>query len=68
LKTPTPHCPPRHAEQLTHAQIRRAIKRFVTTARRYRTIDIQAGEHTITAADPMPDDLQAALDAIHGTH
>jgi hypothetical protein len=45
-----------------------SIKRFVTTARRYRTIDIQAGEHTITAADPVPDDLQAALDAIHGTH
>jgi hypothetical protein len=44
------------------------IKRFVTTARRYRTIHIQAGEHTITAADPLPDDLQAALDAIHGTH
>jgi hypothetical protein len=45
-----------------------SIKRFVTTARRYRTIDIQAGEHTITAADPVPDDLQTALDAIHGTH
>ncbi|TCB94435.1 IS1634 family transposase [Micromonospora zingiberis] len=45
-----------------------SIKRFVTTARRYRTIQIQAGEHTITAADPLPDDLHAALDAIHGTH
>lgn len=44
------------------------IKRFVTTARRYRTIQIQAGEHTITAADPLPEDLQAALDTIHGTH
>ena len=44
------------------------IKRFVTTARRYRTIQIQAGEHTITAADPVPEDLQAALDTIHGTH
>ncbi|WP_407567276.1 IS1634 family transposase [Polymorphospora sp. A560] len=44
------------------------IKRFVTTARRYRTIQIQAGEHTITAADPLPNDLQTALDAIHGTH
>jgi transposase len=31
-----------------------SIKRFVTTARRYRTIQIQAGEHTITAADPLP--------------
>jgi hypothetical protein len=45
-----------------------SIKRFVTTARRYRTIQIQAGEHTITAADPVPDDLQTALDTIHGTH
>jgi hypothetical protein len=31
-------------------------------------IQIQAGEHTITAADPVPDDLQTALDTIHGTH
>jgi hypothetical protein len=45
-----------------------SIKRFVTTTRRYRTIQLQAGEHTITAADPLPDDLQAALDTIHGTH
>jgi Transposase DDE domain len=45
-----------------------SIKRFVTTARRYRTIQIQAGDHTITAADPIPADLHAAIDAIHGTH
>jgi hypothetical protein len=45
-----------------------SIKRFVTTARRYRTIQIQAAGHTITAADPVPDDLQAALDAIHATN
>ena len=45
-----------------------SIKKFVRTARRYRTIEIQAGDHTITAADPLPDDLQTALDAIHGTH
>jgi transposase len=45
-----------------------SIKRFVTTARRYRTIQIQAGKHTITAADPIPDELQAALDVINGTH
>ena len=39
--------------------------------RRYRTIEIQAGAHTITAADPLPDDLRHALDRIHdhrGTH
>lgn len=45
-----------------------SIKRFVTTVRRYRTIQIQAGEHTITAVDPLPEDLYTALDAIHGTH
>jgi transposase len=45
-----------------------SIRRFVTTARRHRTITIQAGQNTITAADPIPDDLRAALNAIHGTH
>ena len=42
------------------------IRKFVKTARRYRTIQIQAGQHTVTAADPLPDDLQAAIDKIHG--
>jgi transposase len=42
-----------------------SIKKFVRTARRYRTIQIQAGNHTITAADPLPDDLRDALDRIH---
>ena len=41
-----------------------SIKKFVRTARRYRTITIQAGPHTITAADPVPDDLRAALTKI----
>ena len=36
------------------------------TARRYRTIEIQAGRQSITAADPLPDDLRQALDRIHG--
>jgi hypothetical protein len=31
-----------------------SIKKFVRTARRYRTIEIQAGTHTITAATPYP--------------
>jgi len=31
-----------------------SIRRFVKTARRYRTIHIQAGDHVITAADPLP--------------
>jgi hypothetical protein len=30
------------------------VRKFVRTARRYRTIEIQAGPHTITAADPSP--------------
>ena len=31
-----------------------SIKRFVCTARRYGTIEIQAGNHIITAAGPCP--------------
>jgi hypothetical protein len=42
-----------------------SIRKFVRTARRYRTIEIQAGAHTITAADPLPDDLHRALNHIH---
>jgi transposase len=44
-----------------------SIRKFVRTARRYRTITIQAGAHTITAADPVPDDLQTALNEISNT-
>jgi Transposase DDE domain len=43
-----------------------SIRKFVRTARRYRTIQIQAGPRTITAADPLTDDLRQALDHIHG--
>jgi hypothetical protein len=43
-----------------------SIRKFVKTARRYRTIQIRAGTHTITAADPIPDDLRHALDQVHG--
>ena len=42
-----------------------SIRRFVRTARRYKTIEIQAGEHTVTAADPVPADLAQALSEIH---
>jgi hypothetical protein len=42
-----------------------SIKKFVGTARRYRTITIQAGKHTLTAADPIPEDLAEALATIH---
>jgi hypothetical protein len=43
-----------------------SIRRFARTARRYRTIQIQAGPHIITAADPLPDDLRQALESITG--
>lgn len=45
-----------------------SISRFIKTARRYRTLTIQAGTHTITAADPLPDDLSQALRAISTAH
>jgi hypothetical protein len=41
-----------------------SIKKFIKTVRRYRTIHIQAGEHVITAADPLPDDIHQILEAI----
>jgi hypothetical protein len=41
-----------------------SIRKFVKTARRYRTIQIQAGDHLITAADPLPGDLRQAIAAI----
>src|SRR6185437_15136369 len=42
-----------------------SIRRFVRTARRYRTVQIRAGQQLITAADPLPADLQTALADIH---
>ena len=41
-------------------------RKFVRTARRYCTIEIQAGAHTVTAVGPIPADLRDALDHIHG--
>ena len=38
-----------------------SIKRFVRTARRYRTIEIRAGQHILTAEDPLPADLREIL-------
>jgi transposase len=42
-----------------------SIRKFVKTARRYRTIHIQAGPHVITAADPLPGELRQAIEAIN---
>jgi hypothetical protein len=41
-----------------------SIRKFVKTIRRYRTINIELGDHTVTAADPLPDDVDAILEAI----
>lgn len=43
-----------------------SIKKFVRTARRYRTVTIRVDDHTLTAADLLPADLRDALTAIHG--
>jgi len=44
-----------------------SIRKFVRTARRYRTITSQAGPHIMTAANPVPDDLRTALTKINNT-
>jgi hypothetical protein len=45
------------------------IKKFVRTLRRYRTTKINTGSHTLTAEDPLPDDVRQALATIHhGAH
>jgi len=41
-----------------------SIRRFVRTARRYRTVHIRAGQHLLTAEDPLPEDLRDALEMI----
>ena len=38
-----------------------SIRRFVRTARRYRTVQIRAGNQLLAAEDPIPDDLRDAL-------
>ena len=41
-----------------------SIKKLVQTLRRYHTIQIQAGDHVVTAADPLPDDALHAFTKI----
>lgn len=53
----------RHVETTTGM----SIKKFVRTTRRYREVIIQAGDQLITAADPLPADLAAAIRAIDST-
>ena len=45
-----------------------SIKKFVRTARRYRTVQIKAGRQTLTAEEPLPDDLREALTKISNGH
>ncbi|WP_290514622.1 IS1634 family transposase [Aeromicrobium sp.] len=42
-----------------------SIKKFVRTTRRYRTVQIRAGNQIITAADPLPTELRDALALIN---
>ena len=42
-----------------------SIRKFVRTARRYRTVQIRAGSQLLTAADPIPPELRDALAAIN---
>jgi len=41
------------------------ISRFVMTLRRYRQVTINTGHHTLTAEQPIPDDIRTALNKIH---
>jgi hypothetical protein len=45
-----------------------SIKKFIHTARRYRTVEIKAGPQILTADEPLPDDLRHALAAIGSDH
>jgi hypothetical protein len=41
-----------------------SIRRFVRTARRYRTVQIRAGQQILTAEDPLTTELREALASI----
>ena len=41
-----------------------SIRRFVRTARRYRTVQIRAGKQILTAEDPLTAELREALASI----
>ena len=43
-----------------------STKKLITALRRYHTIDIQAGDQIVTAEDPLPDDIRAVIDRLHG--
>jgi transposase len=43
-----------------------SIKTLVTALRRYRSIDLQVGDQTVTAADPLSADIRTVLDRLYG--
>ncbi|SMO55614.1 hypothetical protein [Propioniciclava tarda] len=43
----------------------RIARKLVKALRRYRTVQIKAGNETVTAEDPLPDGIRAVLDAIY---
>jgi hypothetical protein len=43
-----------------------SIKKFVRTARRYRTVRVKVGRQILTAVDPLPNDLREAITRIGG--
>ena len=45
-----------------------SIMKLVQTARRYRTVQIQAGRQTLTAADRLPDEHRDILATINADH
>jgi hypothetical protein len=56
-KQPNASAGPMHSTSMrrwTEAQTGWSIRKFIRTARRCRTIEVQAGQHTITAANPLP--------------
>jgi hypothetical protein len=70
VKYGDPACPPRRCTivfaalavtRFTEDRTGWSIRKFVRIARRYRTIQIRVGHHTLTADDPLPPDLCDAL-------
>ena len=43
-----------------------STKKLVTALRRYRSIDLQVGDQTVTAADPLSADIRTVLDRLYG--
>jgi hypothetical protein len=65
----SPHHRARRPRQRPLAQWRTnwSIKKLITSLRRYHTIEIQAGDQIVTAAEPLPDDIGTTLHRLHGS-